>query len=117
MYVERLQQISQRIRGSLALSLVDRDGIPVESVSSDPTLDLELLAAELLLQVRAVGENHQDLAAGPVRLFSVTTDQRTLMVSSLTREYFLLLVLGAQSSYGQARLELSRARLLFENDL
>ena len=36
MFLERLSRISDRIDGALALSLVARDGIPVESVSSDP---------------------------------------------------------------------------------
>lgn len=117
MFLERLNDISDRIDGTVALCLVAADGIPVESVSSDDRLDLEVLAAELMDQVRAIAENHRDLATGPVQQFSVTTDQLTLMISSLSPNYYLLLVLGPKGSYGRARFEMKRARLLFEKDL
>ena len=48
---------------------------------------------------------------------SVTTDRLTLMVSSVAADYYLLLVLGPEGNYGQARFELRRARLLLEADL
>jgi predicted regulator of Ras-like GTPase activity (Roadblock/LC7/MglB family) len=117
MFLERLSQISARIEGTLALSLVARDGISVESVSSDPGLDLETLAAELIAQAREMSENHRELEAGDVRQLSVTTDRMTLMVSSVASDYYLLLVLGPEGNYGQARFELRRARLLLERDL
>jgi predicted regulator of Ras-like GTPase activity (Roadblock/LC7/MglB family) len=116
MFLERLNEISNRIEGSLALCLVAADGIPVESVSSDESIDLEVLAAELMDQVRAIAENHRDLSMGAVQQFSVTTERLTLMVSSLSPSYYLLLVLGPEGSYGRARFELRRARLQFEGE-
>ena len=117
MFLDQLSQISNRIDGALALSLVARDGMPVESVSSDPNLDLEVLAAELVNQVRSITENHRELAVGEVQHLSVTTDRLTLMVSSVAADYYLLLVLGPEGSYGRARFELRRARLLLEAEL
>jgi predicted regulator of Ras-like GTPase activity (Roadblock/LC7/MglB family) len=117
MFLETLSRISDRIEGVLALSLVAKDGIAVESVSSDPELDLEVLAAELVAQARAIAENHRELEVGEVQQFSVTTDRLTLMVSSVATDYYLLLVLGPEGSYGRARFELKRARLLFESEL
>jgi len=117
MFLERLNEISNRIQGARVLSLVAEDGIPVESVSSEEGLDVEVLAAELMNQVKTIGENHRDLDLGDVRQFSVTTQDRTLMVSSVSDNYFLLLVLGPEGSYGRARFELRRARLQFAKDL
>lgn len=117
MFLEKLSQISDRIGGVLALSLVARDGIAVESVASDPDLDLEVLAAELVSQARSIAENHRELDVGEVQQFSVSTDRLTLMVSSVTPEYYLLLVLGPEGNYGRARFELRRARLQLEGDL
>ena len=117
MFTERLEKVSQRITGTLALSLVAKDGIPVESVSTDPGLDLDLLAAELMSQVRAVSQNHQELSVGKVRHFSVTTDRYVLMVSALNDEYYLMLVLKSGTHAGRARFELRRAVMLFERDL
>ncbi|HKI01506.1 MAG TPA: roadblock/LC7 domain-containing protein [Thermoanaerobaculia bacterium] len=117
MFLDHLSRISNSIDGALALSLVAKDGIAVESVSSDPNLDLEVLAAELIAQVRSITDNHRDLDVGEVRHLSVTTDRLTLMVSSVASDYYLLLVLGPEGNYGRARFELRRARLLLEADL
>ena len=119
MFIERLETLADRIGSVLAISLVAKDGIPVESVRrrGGSDLDLDLLAAELMSQVRAVSQNHRELAVGNVRHFSVTTDLMTLMVSGLTNDYSLLLVLERGANVGQARFELRRAILLFETDL
>ncbi len=117
MFLDQLSRISNRIEGALALSLVAKDGMPVESVSSDPNLDLEVLAAELVAQARSITENHREMDVGEVQQLSVTTDRLTLMVSSVASDYYLLLVLGPEGNYGRARFELRRARLLLEADL
>jgi predicted regulator of Ras-like GTPase activity (Roadblock/LC7/MglB family) len=117
MFLDQLSRISNSIEGALALSLVAKDGMAVESVSSDPNLDLEVLAAELVAQARSITENHRELDVGDVRQLSVTTDRYTLMVSSVAADYYLLLVLGPDGNYGRARFELRRARLLLEEDL
>ena len=118
MFVERLQTVKNRIGGALAVSLVAKDGIPVESVGKEgDALDLEMLSAELMSQVRTVAQNHQELAVGQVRQFCVTTDQFVMMVGAITEEYYLLLVLESGASFGRARFELRRSVLLFEEDL
>jgi len=117
MFLEQLSRISNRIDGAVALSLVAKDGIPVESFSSDPDLDLDVLAAELVAQARSISENHRQLDVGEVQQLSVMTDRLTLMVSSVAADYYLLLVLGPEGNYGKARFELRRARLLLEADL
>ena len=117
MFLEHLSRISNRIDGAVALSLVAKDGIPVESFSSDPDLDLDVLAAALVAQARSISENHRELDVGDVQQLAVMTDRLTLMVSSVAADYYLLLVLGPEGNYGKARFELRRARLLLEADL
>ncbi len=117
MFLDQLSRISNRIEGAVALSLVAKDGIPVESFSSDPDLDLDVLAAELVAQARSISENHRELDVGEVQQLAVMTDRLTLMVSSVAADYYLLLVLGPEGNYGKARFELRRARLLLEEDL
>ena len=117
MFIERLNEITQRIDHVLALSLVAEDGIIVESVSSSPDLELEVLAAELIAQVEAISENHRELSAGEVRQLTVATDRMTLMVSSVSDSYYLVLVLAGGEGHGRARFEMRRARLALERDL
>lgn len=117
MFAERLNRIYQRIEGALALSLVAKDGIRVDSISSDSEIDLDGLAAELISQARSISDNHRELEVGNVQQLSITTDRVTLMVSSVAPDYYLLLVLGSGANYGRARFELRRARLFLEQDL
>jgi predicted regulator of Ras-like GTPase activity (Roadblock/LC7/MglB family) len=117
MFRDHLSRIHGRIEGSIALSLVAKDGIAVDSINTDPDLDLEVLAAELVAQTRAISENHRELEAGDVQHLAVATERMTLMVSSVAKDYYLLLVLGPEGNYGRARFELRRARLFLERDL
>lgn len=117
MFIDRLQQVSDRIHGSRMLSLVAKDGIPVETFAVDPALDAELLAAEFMSLIRDISINHQELAMGGVRGLSVTADKLTVMVSDVTEDYFLLLAAGHEANHSRARFELRRAALEFVDDL
>ena len=117
MFEDRLQNLFSRIDGAVAATLVDKDGITVESFSENSEIDLEALAAELLAQTGNIAREHSELDLGNLRQLSVTTDRYTVLVSALTGSYSLLLVLENKGSYGRARFELRRALLEFESDL
>ena len=128
MFIEKLKEIADRVGSARVVSLLAEDGIPVEThgsldeggeFSSDGgrQVDLEALAAELLAQVRTIGENHRELKMGEVDQFSVSTESYTAIVGRLAPGYFLLMVLAAKAGLGRARFELRRAPLLFEGDL
>lgn len=118
MFLDKLSRITERVVGVRALALVDGDGICVESVSSDEELDLELLGAELVTQVRVMNDHDRELELGGVQQLSVTTDRLVLMMSAVAgSSFYLLLVLDPDGNYGRARFELRRARLLLEEDL
>lgn len=117
MFVERLNRIANRIDGSLALLIAAEDGIAVESVSKSPNLDLELLVAELVAQVRAISDAQEELEVGHLRQLTVRTDVLTLMASRLGSSHYLVLVLDETGNLGQARFELKRAALLLQDDL
>ncbi len=117
MFAERLRSIADRIGSVRGLALVARDGIPVESYGTAPDVDLEVLCAELLAQVRVMNDDHKDLGAGPVRQLTVATERLTLLIARLTENYYLLAALPAGYEMGRARFELRRAQLLFESDL
>jgi predicted regulator of Ras-like GTPase activity (Roadblock/LC7/MglB family) len=117
MFEERLEIIARRLQDVRLVALVAADGIPVEVHSGDDELDVDVLAAELLTQVRSIADNHGDLAMGSVRQLSIVTEQKTLMLGALAGGYYLLVVLGGAASFGRARFELRRAPLAFDSDL
>ena len=117
MFRERLSAIADRLDGVSALVLVGYDGIPIESLIVDESLDLEMLAAEVVALARAIGENHREFDIGPVRTFHVDTATHSLLLGELVEGYYLLLVTPAQLPLGRARFELRRAPLAFSEDL
>lgn len=117
MFQERLEQIAGRINDVRLIALVAADGIPVEVHRTDEGVDVDVLAAELLTQVRSVSDNHGDLAMGRVRQLTIDTGEQTLLVGALAADYYLLVVLGPRASFGRARFELRRAPLVFDPDL
>lgn len=117
MFEDRLHNICSKIEGAVAATLVDHDGITVETYAENGHIDLEALAAELLAQSSTIARDHRELDLGELKQLSVTTDRYTVLLSSLTGSYSLLLVLNHEGSYGRARFELRRALLQFESDL
>jgi len=117
MFLERLNDLSGRIDGALAVSLIANDGIPIESVSAARDLDLESVAAELVSLARSISKEQRELSVGEVRQFTIAGDQMTFMLSRIGRDYWLLTALRPGSSLGRARFELRRAVLTLEDDL
>ena len=117
MFKERLRSLLDRVEGARGVSLVAEDGIAVDSVSADPELDLEVLAAELLTQVNRLASGSPDLALGAVSQFSITADRYSVLLGALTESYYLMVVVAAGGSFGRARFELRRAPLDFAEDL
>lgn len=117
MFEDRLHHICDKVDGAVAATLVDKDGITVNSYSINGDIDLEALAAELLAQTNNIARDHRELDLGELRQLAVTTDRYTVLVSSLTGSYSLLLVLSSEGSFGKARFELRRALIQFESDL
>lgn len=117
MFLERLSAVADRVDGAVAVSLIADDGIPIESVSASPNLDLEAAAAELVAMARSISQEQRELDAGVLRQFTVVGSRSTMLLSRLADRFWLLAVLTPEASVGRARFELRRAELQFEDDL
>lgn len=120
MFKERLSTIASRLDGLILATLLASDGMPVESYAADEqpeSLDPDVLAVELLTQLRALSENHGEMGLGEVSEFSVCTSSYAVMLGRLAPGYYLMLVLAGSPGLGRARFELRRAPLAFEEDL
>ncbi len=117
MFLERLNAVSSRIDGAVAVSLVANDGIPVESVSAARDLDLETVAAEMVSLARSIDKEQRELSVGELRQFTVAGDRIVYLLSRISAGYWILAALSPETSLGRARFELKRAALLFEDEL
>lgn len=109
-----LQDIRDRVEGTLAISLIGLDGISVASINTDD-VPLEVMGAEFGGFIKSI--RLSDLDAGSVEQFSLVTQKYIAFVSAVAPDYYLLLVLKPEGNYGRARFELSRAKGLLRDEL
>ena len=112
-----LADASERIEGSLAISLIGLDGIAIETLKLREDVPIESLAAELGSFVKSIRLTNTELHLGDVEQFSLVTDRYVTFLSEVTEEYFVLLVLDRHGNYGRARYELSKMKFKLKDEL
>jgi predicted regulator of Ras-like GTPase activity (Roadblock/LC7/MglB family) len=111
-----LSGIRDRVDGSMAVSLISLDGIPVETVG-DSDVPLDVLGAEFGGFVKSIRNTNTELDTGDVLQFALVTERYITFLSEVTPEYYILLVLQPDGNYGRARFELSKAKHLLREEL
>jgi predicted regulator of Ras-like GTPase activity (Roadblock/LC7/MglB family) len=111
-----LTSLRDRIDGTLAVSLIALDGIPIESINDD-SVPLDVMGAEFGGFIKSVRLSNTDLNTGDVLQFSLVTEKYITLLSAVTPEYFLLLVMRPDGNYGRARHELSKAKYALRDEL
>jgi len=112
-----LRELSDRVEGTLAVSLIGLDGIAVETVKSGSELPLEAMGAEFGGFIKSVRVTNTELDTGEILQFSLITEKYIAFLSAVTSEYYVLLVLQPGGNYGRARHELARAKHLLRDEL
>ena len=111
-----VQGISDRVDGTLAVSLIGLDGISVEKLNGG-TVPLDVMGAEFGSFIKSVRLSNTELNTGEILQFSLVTEKYIAFVSEVTPEYYVLLVLKPDGNYGRARFELTRAKQLLRDEL
>jgi predicted regulator of Ras-like GTPase activity (Roadblock/LC7/MglB family) len=89
-------------RGVIATAIADRDGIPVESFGGDRA-QVEEVVAEFSGFMREVASANRELQLGTLEQVTVTGTERTVVLSTITDEYFLMTVVERGGNPGKAR--------------
>jgi predicted regulator of Ras-like GTPase activity (Roadblock/LC7/MglB family) len=111
-----LESIRDHVEGTLAVSLIALDGIAIESIKSD-SVALDVMGAEFGGFIKSVRLSNTDLHTGDVLQFSLFTEKYITLLSAVTPEYFLLLVMSPDGNYGRARHELTKAKFALRDEL
>jgi predicted regulator of Ras-like GTPase activity (Roadblock/LC7/MglB family) len=113
---EFLDEFRTTVEGTLAVTLIGTDGIPIDTVASEG-LPLETISAELTSFLKGLRLSNTELDTGDVRQISVMTDRYTSVLSKVTSDYFLLVILSPDGNYGRARFELAKAKFKLQDEL
>ena len=116
-FTERLHRILQAVEGARAVCLIGRDGIAIErlAVSEEPNLDVA--TAQFTDIAKKLQAANSELEAGEIREMIERTDRYLVILSAVTPEYFLLMILSQDGSLGRARYELRKAVAVFHDEL
>ena len=114
---QRLEDLGSRIEGFLGVSLLGLDGIAIDSIRNRNDVMLDSLGAELGSFVKSVRISSADLNVGSVEQFSLVTDRYITILSAVTAEYFVLLVLDRNGNFGRARYELQKLKFRLRDEL
>ena len=93
------------------------DGIAVDKLMSDHTLNIEALAAEYLSTVKKLIEANLEHRVGQIEELNVITDSIVAVVMAITKEYFLVLALPPNGNFGLARYQLRKCVLRLVGEL
>ena len=111
-----LTDIHHKVEGARAISLIGLDGIAIDSIG-DGEIPLETLSAEFGSFIKSIRLANTELKTGEVEQFALVTEKYVTFLSSVTQEYFILLVIEPDGNYGRARFELRKAKHALREEL
>jgi predicted regulator of Ras-like GTPase activity (Roadblock/LC7/MglB family) len=117
MFRKTLEEAARRLPGCEAAALVGRDGMVVEHWVASEAHSPETLAAELTPVVRAVESLARNSGGGKVRDLLIRLAGWSCLLTPVSGDLFLVLVVGREAVPGRARFEASRAAARLELDL
>lgn len=112
-----LEELGSTVEGFLGVSLIGLDGIAIDSIVRSSDVMLDSLGAELGSFVKSVRVSSADLNVGSVEQFSLVTDRYITILSAVTTDYFVLLVLDRGGNFGRARYELRKLKFRLRDEL
>ena len=116
-FAETLRRVAAKVEGTRAVSLVGADGIPVETWGAPEGLSMETVAAEVGGLLKAARSTSSASGEGEVREVATVTDGGITLLSRVSREYYLLLLLAREGNLGRGRFELRKAAAALEKEL
>jgi predicted regulator of Ras-like GTPase activity (Roadblock/LC7/MglB family) len=99
-----LERVCEQVPGSVACSVMGFDGISVDTHQvSDPSVDLAAMLVEYGHILTKLRDAADVLQAGFVSEVSINTEKLVTVARVLNADYFLVLALTPEGSYGKAR--------------
>src|SRR5205814_2330965 len=107
-----------RTEGAVGAVIMGLDGISVARVDAPggSPIDIDVVAAEYTALLRKSMRTADDAGLGGLRELVVASDHLAFLITTITPEYFLLLVLEPRRGLGRARFELRKAQLILEEE-
>ena len=104
-----LSDLLRRVDGAIGALVVESTGIPVQTLATDPSLNMEDISALVAKFLRESVNMVRDLNLSPLRSITVNIDTLVFLLEHVQDEYWLGLLMESWSNLGLARFEMKRA--------
>lgn len=116
MFAITLKDIADRFSDVECILLMGTDGLPIEKVIKNESINIELLTAEFTTILRNTAQTAAEVEAGNLDELILMTNQLILVLKAITPEYFLMMIMPEGSNVGRARFELKKACYVLEKE-
>jgi predicted regulator of Ras-like GTPase activity (Roadblock/LC7/MglB family) len=106
-----LQEVVDRIPGSLGAAVVGLDGIAVEKVAARPGFNIDLASAQGINVVKRAAASLREQDPRDLQEISIACRTGLTILRALGSDYYLCVVVGPECIPGQARYEAWKAGL------
>ena len=104
---DTLTGIVENVEGSMAAIIMAYDGIPIDEVAVVQTeFDLQSLAVEYATLLKDIKRTVEVLRVGVLEEISITTSQVCVLIRTLNKELFVVLIMTKNGNIGMGRYQL-----------
>ena len=104
MFRESLREVVEGVDGGLASTVMDFEGIPLDSFSLDGAqFDIEAVGVEASVLVKSIQRATSVLEAGDTKEVSIRSDKVVTLIRVVNDTYFVTLTLEPSGNLGKAR--------------
>ena len=103
MFKSLMSRVPERAEGVLGMALVSLDGIAIEKISNDPSLNLDTIIAELTDRLKRTNLAASEMGTGPAREMVTFTERAVVILKGVHEDYYLLCAVEPDGNYGKVR--------------
>lgn len=104
-----LSDLLGRIDGAIGALVVESTGIPVQTMSTDPSLNMEDVAALMAKFLKETTDMIRDLGLSSLKSATISIDTLVFLLDHVHSNYWLGVLVESWSNIGLARFEMKRA--------
>ncbi len=103
MFQETLTKIVRNCEGAVAAVIMGFDGIALDKVSYDRSIDVQTVSTEFSFVLTQARKAAEILKIGPLEEVSIRSESLTIIIKILNEDYFLGMALLPQGNFGKGR--------------
>ena len=103
MFKSLLSRVPEQAGGVLGIALVSLDGIAIEKIQDDPSLNFDTIIAEFTDRMKRSMSASGDMGVGPLQEQVVYSEKAVVILREVHDEYFILCAAKPDGWHGRVR--------------